>query len=67
MRSYVHTPYCSSTVLVAQPVNTVFMGTQARLAMARNVRALRQKLDLSQAKLSKRCGVAQTAISYIDR
>ena len=73
MLSNVHTPHCSSNVLVAQShnarrlSNTLGVDTQSRIALARNVKALRQKLDLSQAKLSKKCGVAQTAISYIER
>jgi transcriptional regulator with XRE-family HTH domain len=43
------------------------MDTPARAAIARNVKALRQRLSLSQAKLSQKCGVAQTAISYLER
>ena len=43
------------------------METQARTNLARNVKRLRQRAQLSQMKLAKKSGIAQTAISYIER
>lgn len=43
------------------------MDTKARMNLARNVKSLRNRLNLSQAKLAQKSGVAQTAISYIER
>ena len=43
------------------------MDTEARIALATNVRTLRSRLNLSQARLAQKAGIAQTVISYIER
>lgn len=43
------------------------MPTPTRTALAKNVRRLRKTAKLSQTELANRAGIAQTAVSYIER
>jgi PTS system nitrogen regulatory IIA component len=42
------------------------MDSKTRLAIARNVKALREGAALSQSQLAHRAGIAQTVISYLE-
>jgi transcriptional regulator with XRE-family HTH domain len=45
----------------------MFMDGNTRAALARNVRKLRDRHDWTQTDLARRAGIAQTAISYVER
>ena len=73
MSVYVHTGKHSTNVLSLQDhcargmLHSTGMDSPFRANLARNVKRMRLEHDWSQAELAKRTGIAQTAISYIER